>query len=87
MFKELIKLRDKYTILKQEQTRKSNTLSNIRLIIFAIILIISISIKCQFTSNPLLSLIAFILLTIFFIIVYFHERIIKKENIRTKKKW
>ena len=80
MFKELIKLRDKYTILKQEQTRKSNTLSNIRLIIFAIILIISISIKCQFTSNPLLSLIAFILLTIFFIIVYFHERIIKKEN-------
>ena len=50
-------------------------------LVFTIILVISISIKCQFLSNPFIGGIAALLLAIFFILVMIHEKIAKKENI------
>lgn len=80
MFKELIKLREIYKNKKNELTNKSNMLSNIRLIIFIILLILSISIKFNFKDSLPITIIDIILLVIFFIIVITHNRIAHKEE-------
>ena len=80
MFKKLIKLKDIYINKKNELTNKSNTLSNIRLIIFIILLILSISIKFNFKDSLPITIINIILLFIFFIIVIIHNRIAHKEE-------
>lgn len=80
MFKELIKLREIYKNKKNELTNKSNMLSNMRLIIFIILLILSISIKFNFKDSLPITIINIILLVIFFMIVIIHNRIAHKEE-------
>lgn len=80
MFKELIKLKQIYINKKNELTNKSNILSNIRLIIFIVLLVLSISIKFNFKDSLPITIINIILLVIFFIIVIIHNYIAKKEE-------
>ena len=80
MYIKLQEIKKEYQTELDRLTKKSNTCSNIRLILFLIILIISINIKFNFQDNILATIISGLLLLIFFIIIFYHNIICKKET-------
>ena len=80
MFTKLQEIKKEYQTELDKLTKKSNTCSNIRLILFLIILIILINTKFNFQDNIALAIISGTLLVVFFIIVIYHNHISKKET-------
>lgn len=80
MFTKLQEIKKDYQKELDIITKKNNTCSNIRLILFLILLIISINTKFNFQENIVAAIISGLLLILFFIIVIYHNHINKKET-------